>query len=42
MIAPCKFQLRVLSSNETILENGIAYQFYMEKQDAGIFKFTLP
>lgn len=38
----CAFQVRVILSAELMLEDGVEFQTYLYKEDARIFKFTIP
>lgn len=42
MLGNCNYQLKVVSSDEFQIENGIDFQFYMQSEDVRVFKFVVP
>ncbi len=42
MMGHCRFQLKVIQSDEFLLDNGVEFQFYLESQAARVFYFLVP
>jgi hypothetical protein len=38
----CKFQMRVLTTSEFVLEDGVEFQTYLYPLDSRVFTFTIP